>query len=64
MFNTIALNGIVFIFLKMKIVNNLTDSIVVLLINILTFVLTMLFAHISYTYFESYFLKLKENFRE
>jgi peptidoglycan/LPS O-acetylase OafA/YrhL len=64
MFHTIALNIIVFLFLKMKFVNNLTDSIVVLLINILTFVLTILLAHISYSYFESYFLKLKNKFRE
>lgn len=64
MFHVIALNVIVFIFLKMKFVSNLNDSIVVLLINILTFALTILFAHISYTYFESYFLRLKQKFRE
>jgi peptidoglycan/LPS O-acetylase OafA/YrhL len=64
MFNIIALNFIVFIFLKMEIFDNLTDTIVVLLINILTFVMTIFLAHISYTYFESYFLKLKLKFRE
>ncbi|MFT5217363.1 MAG: peptidoglycan/LPS O-acetylase OafA/YrhL [Glaciecola sp.] len=64
MFHAIALNFMVFVFLKIKFVSNLTDSIVVLLINILTFALTILLAHISYTYFESYFLKLKLKFRE
>ena len=64
MFHVIALNAVVFIFLKMKFVSILTDAIVVLLINILTFALTILLAHISYTYYELYFLKLKQKFKE
>lgn len=64
MFHAIALNFTVFIFLKMKFISNLTDSIVVILINILTFAITILLAHLSYQYFESYFLKLKQKFRE
>jgi peptidoglycan/LPS O-acetylase OafA/YrhL len=64
MFHAIALNFVVFLFLKLKFISNLTDAIVVLSINILTFAITICFAHLSYQYFESYFLKLKKKFRE
>ncbi|MEZ4796170.1 MAG: acyltransferase [Flavobacteriaceae bacterium] len=63
MFHAIALNLVVFIFLKVKFVSNLNEFAIVLLINILTFAITILLAHISYKYFESYFLKLKQKFR-
>ncbi|MCB0462061.1 MAG: acyltransferase [Flavobacteriaceae bacterium] len=64
MFHAIALNFVVFLFLKMEFVSKLQDTLVVLLINILTFAITILFAHFSYTNFESYFLQLKQKFRE
>lgn len=63
MFHVIALNFIVYAFIKVKFLGNFDKSIVVLLINILTFATTILLAHISYKYFESYFLRLKQKFR-
>lgn len=63
MFHVIALNLVVYVFLKLELGNNLSESIVVLLINIMTFVITIFMAHISYKYYESYFLKQKKHFR-
>ncbi len=63
MFHVIAMNIVVFFMLKVQAHEIFNDTITILLINILTFALTILFAHLSYTYFETYFLKLKTKFR-
>jgi peptidoglycan/LPS O-acetylase OafA/YrhL len=63
MFHVIALNMVVFLFLKIDHLDIFSDVMTIILINILTFVLTILISHISYKYFESYFLKLKNKFR-
>ena len=63
MFHVIAMNFVVFFMLKMKLHEIFNETITIILINILTFALTILFAHLSYKYFESYFLKLKTKFR-
>ena len=63
MYHVIALNIVVFLFLKVQELDIFNDVITIILINILTFVLSILISHISYVYFESYFLKLKNKFR-
>jgi peptidoglycan/LPS O-acetylase OafA/YrhL len=63
MLHVIALNMIVFLVLKIHEREIFNDTITILLIYILTFALTILMAHVSYKYFESYFLKLKTKFR-
>lgn len=64
MYHIIALNLVVFIFLKLKYLEIFTPEITIILINIITFALTVGIAHLSYRYFESYFLKLKINYRK
>ncbi|WP_460218623.1 acyltransferase family protein [Psychroserpens sp. MEBiC05023] len=63
MYHVIALNVVVFFTLKSNIAEIFNGTITMLLIYILTFALTILMAHLSYKYFESYFLKLKTKFR-
>ncbi|MBT8287191.1 MAG: acyltransferase [Flavobacteriaceae bacterium] len=63
MYHVIALNAIVFLFLKIEKFELFGDRITTILINILTFALTILMAHISYKYFESYFLNLKSKYK-
>ncbi|MEP3836029.1 MAG: acyltransferase [Algibacter sp.] len=63
MFHVISLNAVVFIFIKLKEFVFFSNIITIILINILTFVLTIVLAHFSYTYFEKPFLKLKTKFR-
>ncbi len=63
MFHVIALNCVVFFMLKIEELKIFNDTITILLIYILTFAITILLAHLSYTYFETYFLKLKTKFR-
>lgn len=60
MFHTIVLNFVVFVFLKL---NFESDALSILLINLLTVSITFLASHISYKYFESFFLNKKKNFR-
>ncbi len=64
MYHVIALNAVVFIVMKFKDVDIINDNFMIILINIFTFALTLFMAHLSYTYFESYFLKLKHKFRK
>ena len=64
MYHAIAMNVVVFVFLKLNLTSSIGNSLTILLINASTFVLTIIFAHISYTYFESYFLKKKTRFRQ
>lgn len=63
MFHVIALNVVVFFMLKVQKLEIFDDTITILLIYILTFAITILLAHLSYKYFEAYFLKLKTKFR-
>ncbi len=64
MFHAIVLNAVVFLFLKLEIFRNLTDISTIILMHLLIFAGTLLIAHLSYTYFELYFLKLKNRFRK
>jgi peptidoglycan/LPS O-acetylase OafA/YrhL len=63
MYHAIVMNIVVFVFLKLPFRSSLGDPLTIFLINALTFTLTIIFAHISYTYFEKYFLKKKIKFR-
>jgi len=62
MYHVIALNAIVFIFFKLDF-NFFNDFMTITLINIMTFVFSILMAHLSFKYFETFFLKLKDKFR-
>ena len=64
MFHAIVLNAVVFSFLKLEFLQNLNETLTIFLIHLLTFAGTLLIAHLSYTYFELYFLKLKNRFRK
>ncbi|OAD91325.1 hypothetical protein A7A78_12250 [Aequorivita soesokkakensis] len=64
MFHAIVLNAVVFLFLKLEMLQNLNENLTIFLIHLLTFAGTLLIAHLSYTYFELYFLKLKNKFRK
>ncbi|MCB0454114.1 MAG: acyltransferase [Aequorivita sp.] len=64
MFHAIVLNAVVFLFLKLEMLQNLNETLTIILIHLLTFVGTLFIAHLSYTYFELYFLKLKNKFRK
>ena len=63
MFHVVALNAVVFLFLKLQLYELFNDTGIIILIYVVTFALTIFIAHLSYKYFESYFLKLKNNFR-
>jgi peptidoglycan/LPS O-acetylase OafA/YrhL len=63
MYHVIAMNAVVFIALKLQGMQIFSESMLILLIYSLTFALSILMAHLSYTYFETYFLKLKNKFR-
>ena len=64
MYSAIAMNIVVFAFLKLPFKSSFPDTLTIFLINAFTFILTIIFAHISYTYFEKYFLKKKIRFRQ
>ncbi|MCG2431585.1 acyltransferase family protein [Aequorivita xiaoshiensis] len=64
MYHVIVLNAVVFLFLKVDFLQNLNETLTIILMHLLIFVGTILIAHISYTYFELYFLKLKNKFRK
>ncbi len=64
MFHAIVLNAVVFLFLKLEFLQNLNEISTIILMHLLIFAGTILIAHLSYTYFELYFLKLKNRFRK
>jgi peptidoglycan/LPS O-acetylase OafA/YrhL len=63
MYHVIALYLVVFIVHKIDQTKIFNDSITIFLIYILTFAITIFMAHVSYKYFETYFLNLKHKFR-
>ncbi|NNK88103.1 MAG: acyltransferase [Flavobacteriaceae bacterium] len=63
MYHIIALNTVVFLFLKIENLGIFNDTFTVITINILTFAVTIFISHLSYKYFESYFLNLKSKYR-
>lgn len=64
MYHAIILNAVVFLFLKIEFLQNLNRISTIILMHLLIFAGTILVAHLSFTYFELYFLKLKNRFRK
>jgi len=63
LYHIIVLNLIVFLFMKLNTVIDLPEIITIILMHILSIGLTIFVSHISFKYFEAYFLKLKDKFR-
>ena len=59
MFHAIMIQFVDLIYLKIMINLNIPDNLLIPLLNILSIAFTLLAAHISYKYYESYFLNLK-----
>ena len=64
MFHSITLYISAYLFANILFLRELNSNLVVIFSNLFTFILTLIFSHLSYKYFESYFLKLKHKFRE
>lgn len=64
MYHVIILNFVVFLFLKWNPTEQIGEGITILLIHLLTIGLTIWVSHLSFHYFETYFLKLKSKFRK
>jgi len=64
MYHMIVVNFVLFIFLILKDVTDLNGWVTILLINITTVLGTIIASHISFKYFESYFLRLKLKYRK
>lgn len=64
MYHMVTLNLVVFICLKLKALSIFSDGITIVLINIVTFAITIVLAHWSYKYFENPILKLKDRFKK
>ncbi|QYS87889.1 acyltransferase [Flavobacterium oreochromis] len=62
MYHSIMMQFVGFIFLKSNIHLKISNLNSIIIFNILVFISTIIIAHLSFKYFESYFLKLKENF--
>lgn len=63
-YHPFAMQLVLFLFLKLKERITIMDDLVILAINLLVLLLTIIVAHFSYKYYELYFLKLKNKFRE
>ena len=55
MYQAMAMNIVAFAFLKLPITSCLGYPPTIFLINAFTFIVTVIFAHISYTFIENYF---------
>ncbi|MBT8267065.1 MAG: acyltransferase [Bacteroidia bacterium] len=63
LYHIIVINLIVFIFSKLQANFQMHDWITIILMHVLSLGLTIFVSHISFKYFETYFLNLKEKFR-
>ncbi len=63
MFHAIIMQVVGLIYLKMIIKLNLPNYISILVFNFSVIIITIITAHLSYKYYESYFLKLKDRFK-
>lgn len=64
MYHMIVVNLALFIILEVQEIHDLNEGQTVLIINSLSVLLTVLISHLSLTYYESYFLGLKQKFRK
>jgi hypothetical protein len=60
MYHAIIMQLVGFIFLKSNLHSKISNLNSIIIFNLLVFVLTIIIAHLSFKYFESYFLSLKE----
>ncbi|SDM58713.1 Peptidoglycan/LPS O-acetylase OafA/YrhL, contains acyltransferase and SGNH-hydrolase domains [Catalinimonas alkaloidigena] len=63
MYHAIVMNLMVFVFLKLTAQMVLPDALVIVAINVGVIGLTILVAHVSYRFYEGYFLRLKRRYR-
>lgn len=64
MYHSIVMQLVGFIFLKYIPLLKLPNCVFILLSNLMVINITILLSHLSYKYFESFFLNLKKNFRK
>ncbi|WP_462251664.1 acyltransferase family protein [Ekhidna sp.] len=64
MYHLIVVNFILFLVLKYDSVHDLNDWQTILIINFTSVLLTIFVSHLSFKYYESYFLSLKKKFRK
>ena len=60
MYHAIMMQFVGFIFLKLTIIDKIPSYFSIILFNLLVLISTIIIAHLSYQYFESYFLNLKK----
>ena len=60
MYHAIMMQFVGFIFLKLTIIDKIPSYFSIILFNVLVLISTIIIAHLSYQYFESYFLNLKK----
>ena len=63
LYHIIVVNLVVFVFMKLAHKNMFSDTISLILMNLISFGLTIFVSHLSYKYFETYFLNLKDKYR-
>ena len=63
MYHMIVVNIVLFAFMKLQGKIALPDVLVIIVINIVTIGLTIFVSHLSFKYYENFFLNLKSNFR-
>lgn len=64
MYHMIVVNVVLFAFMKLQNKIALPAVVVILIINLVTIGLTILMAHVSFKYYENFFLTLKSRFRK
>ncbi len=63
LYHMILINLVLFVFLKINNAFKISSTYMVVLIYFTSILVTVLFSHLSYRYFETYFLSLKNKFR-
>jgi peptidoglycan/LPS O-acetylase OafA/YrhL len=64
MYHMIVINLVLFVFMKLQENVQMADWIVILMINIISIIGTVIISHLSFKYYETYFMKLKHMFRK
>ena len=64
MYHAIMMQFVGFLFLKLNVVDIISSYLSIILFNVLVLISTLITAHFSYQYFESYFLNLKKKWIE
>jgi peptidoglycan/LPS O-acetylase OafA/YrhL len=64
MYHMIVINLVLFVFMKLQENVQMADWIVILMINIISIIGTVIISHLSFKYYETYFMKLKHKFRK